>query len=411
MRTPADEPDSVERITYFWDRFRAISGGINDAVFSTFLLLIAIRVFEASPLQKSLVSGALWAGIFLLPVFLWVASYFRLRCNIACTIYTSITGVFFTLSIFAPTTETFIAGVVVSMIVGVQGYTLLTRILAENYPAHSRGKRVGTVVMLSGIVFTVASQWFGYLLDKDLENYIWILASAAGAYFSASYFYSKMPSPRLSKPTSRFPYHTIGLLWRDKNFGRVALCWALIEFGNLMMVPIRMEYVANGQYGINLSNTQITWLIAIVPLAFALVTSRTWGRIFDRLRVESVQALMAGSLVLSIGMFFTTDQFAWMLVAMAMAGVSMGAQKILNQLWITKLVDKDQVADYVSAFSILNGARGLMAPVFAYWLLACITPPMVGLAGVGILLSGTISLLIIRKSALRHQTPKVAGNE
>ncbi|MCB1123647.1 MAG: hypothetical protein KJT03_18990, partial [Verrucomicrobiae bacterium] len=137
--------DRLERVTYFWDRFRSISGGINDAAFSTFLLLITIRVFEASPVQKSLISGGLWAGIFLMPAFLWVASYFRLHCNIACTIYTFVTGVFFTLSIFAPTTETFVAGVVASMIVGVQGYTLLTRILAENYPAHSRGKRVGTV--------------------------------------------------------------------------------------------------------------------------------------------------------------------------------------------------------------------------------------------------------------------------
>ena len=403
MNDPVTTTDSkqleIERVTYFWDRFRGISAGINDAVFSTFVLLIAIRVFDASSTQKSILASALYLGMFLMPMFLWLASWFRFRCNIACVIYTSTTALCFTASIFFKSTEYFVAAVAISMVIGVQGFTLLPRILAENYRPEIRGKRVGTTVMIAGLVFMICSLIFGYLLDANLGNYVWVLGSAAAAYYAVAFFYFNIPSPRLKRPRSRFPYHTIGLFWKNLHFTKLSLLWSLLELGNYMMIPIRMEYLANEAYGINLTNSQITWLFAMLPMMVALITSRSWGRFFDRFRLENTQVAIGALLIVSTLLFFFSTSYWMMLLAMGIFGLSHGAQKVHNFLWITKIVPKDTVADYISAFSILNGLRGILAPITAYWLLSLFQPPTsayLAMVAVGL---GTIILLVSKRTA------------
>ena len=412
MNDPEPKTDSkrlhIERVTYFWDRLRGLAAGINDAVFSTFILLITIRVFEASSTQKSIVASALWIGMFLMPVFLWVVSYFRLRCNIACVIFTLTTATCFTASLFFKTTEYFVTAITISMVIGVQGFALLPRILAENYRPEIRGRKVGTTVMIAGIVFLVCSLTFGYLMDASLNNYVWILASTACAYYAVAFFYSKLPSPRLQRPKSSFPYHTVQLFWKNLNFSKLSLLWSLLEFGNYMLLPIRMEYLANEIYEINLSNSQITWLFAILPMIVALITSRAWGRFFDRFRLETTQALIGILMVLSTLLFFLTTHYGIMLLAMAVFGLSQGAQKVHNHLWITKVVPKQIVADYISAFSILNGFRGILGPVCAYGLLSLFPPAQSAYLATVAIAVGTIWLLFARRSTVRNQDPKLA---
>lgn len=406
MSDPDTKPQQtqlkIERVTYFWDRLRGISAGINDAVFSTFILLIAIRVFDASSTQKSILASALYLGMFLMPMFLWLASYFRFRCNIACVIYTSTTAICFTASIFFKSTEYFVTAVAISMVIGVQGFTLLPRILAENYRPEIRGKRVGTTVMIAGVVFLICSLIFGYLLDADLENYVWVLGSAAAAYYAVAYFYFNIPSPRLNRPKSRFPYHTIGLFWKNLHFGKLSLLWSLLELGNYMMIPIRIEYLANETYGINLTNSQITWLFAMLPMMIALLTSRSWGRFFDRFRLETTQVAIGILLVSSTLLFFLSTNYWMMMLAMGVFGLSHGAQKVHNFLWITKIVPKDIVADYISAFSILNGLRGILAPIAAYWLLSLFQPHSSAYLAMLTVALGTTLLLLSRRSTARN---------
>ena len=340
--TPSTRRLRIEQKTYFWDRLRGISAGINDAVFSTFILLIAIRVFDASSTQKSILSSALYVGMFLMPVFLWLAAYFRFRCNTACVVYTTTTALCFTASLFFRSTEYFVTAVTISMIIGVQGFTLLPRILAENYRPEIRGKQVGTTVMIAGIVFLICSLIFGYLLDANLSNYVWVLGAAACAYYAVAFFYFKIPSSRLERPKSRFPYHTFKLFWQHSQFTKLSLIWSLLELGNYMMIPIRMEYLANEAYGINLSNSQITWLFAMLPMIVALITSRSWGRFFDRFQLETTQVTIGALLIASTLLFFLTTHYWVMLLAMAILGLSHGAQKVHNFLWITKIAPKNR---------------------------------------------------------------------
>lgn len=387
-----------EGVTYFWDCFRSISGGVIEPVYGIFVLLIAIRVFDASSTQKSILAAGIWIGIFLMPLFLWIVSSLRMRSNIGCSAYTFTTGVLFIISIFAQSADQFVIALTAIMLVGVQGFTLLPKILAENYHPLRRGKWVGTTAMIHGTAFLVFSQLFGFFMDQDLDNYIWILAFAGVAYFTASYSYYQIPSENLVKPSSRFPYHTLSLFWKNPRFCKLAIFWSMIEFGNVMVWPMRIEYAGNKHFGMNLSNTEISLLVAIIPLTVSLATNRTWGRMFDRMRLESVQSAMGILIILSILPYFMTSNYLLMLGGMAIFGMAFGAQKILNSLWLTKVVGKEQVADYISAFSVLNGIRGIAAPIFAYWLLGKTNPAFVGyIAGI-IIAIGCLSLLILRRS-------------
>ncbi len=163
-----------------------------------------------------------------------------------------------------------------------------------------------------------------------------------------------------------------------------------------------MEYLANEIYGINLTNSQITWLFAILPMTVALISSRTWGRLFDHFRLESTQAIMGGLMIVSTLLFFFTTNYWIMLLAMAIFGLSMGAQKVHNHLWITKVVPKHTIADYISAFSLLNGLRGILAPVSAYWLLSVLQPNQSAYVAVFVIAAGTACLLLARRSTARN---------
>lgn len=391
-----------EGVTYFWDRFRSLSGGIIEPVYGIFVLLIAIRIFDASSTQKSILAAGVWIGMFLMPLFLWIVSSLRMRSNNACSLYTFITGVLFIVSIFAQSANQFVIALTMTMLIGVQGFTLLPKILVENYHPLRRGKWVGTTSMIQGFAFLVVSQLFGVLMDQNLDNYIWILAIAGTAYFSASYSYYRIPSEILTKPTSRFPYHTLSLFWKNPRFSKLAIFWLLIEFGNLMAWPMRIEYAGNERYGMKLSNTEVSLLVAIIPLTVSLVTNRIWGRMFDLMRVESIQSVMGVLIVLGILPYFLTSNYFLMLGGMAIFGMAFGAQKVLNSLWLTKVVGKDEVADYISAFSILNGIRGIVAPIFGYWLLSKTSPAFVGYVSGVIIAIGCLSLLILRHSAYRN---------
>ena len=59
------------QITYRYERWRALASGILETAGATFLLLIAVRWYEAGPLSKALVAAGGSAGLILAP---WAVS-------------------------------------------------------------------------------------------------------------------------------------------------------------------------------------------------------------------------------------------------------------------------------------------------------------------------------------------------
>ena len=53
-------------------------------------------------------------------------------------------------------------------------------------------------------------------------------------------------------------------------------------FANLMMLPLRIEYLANPKYSLALQPASIAFLTGVVPNVARLVMSPVWGWLFDR---------------------------------------------------------------------------------------------------------------------------------
>src|SRR5690606_34964056 len=72
-----------------------------------------------------------------------------------------------------------------------------------------------------------------------------------------------------SRPMDHFPrsrpLENLALLRRDRVFGIIVCSWTFLGVGVLMMYPLRVEYLASPEYGINATNEQIAMLTFILP--------------------------------------------------------------------------------------------------------------------------------------------------
>jgi hypothetical protein len=57
----------VTQITYRYEKWRALAAGVLEAAATIFLLLIAVRWYEAGPYAKALVAGGGSVGLLLAP--------------------------------------------------------------------------------------------------------------------------------------------------------------------------------------------------------------------------------------------------------------------------------------------------------------------------------------------------------
>ena len=53
--------------TFRWERWRAVSAGVMETASFTFLLLIAVRWFDAGGAAKALIAGGVSVGLLLMP--------------------------------------------------------------------------------------------------------------------------------------------------------------------------------------------------------------------------------------------------------------------------------------------------------------------------------------------------------
>jgi hypothetical protein len=177
----------------------------------------------------------------------------------------------------------------------------------------------------------------------------------------------QLPAQRL-RQTVRNPVRLLSLLVTNRAFGYLSAVWMLLGFGNLASWPLRMEFVASGDYGFEYSPDVVLMLTVVLPQAVTLVATPLWGRFFDRanfihLRL-AINLVFVGSIV-----FFFQQSLASQVFGSALLGLGRGGGVVAWNLWVTKYAPADRTADYMSVHTFLTGARGIVAPLLAYALL------------------------------------------
>lgn len=382
--------------TFRYDLIKAPFYGVLEAGWSTFALVIAIRYFEANETAKAIIAGSGPIGFMITPITLFIAAKVGARSSLACAFVFGVAALLLLGASLAQSLLFFCIFVSVSQMAAVQQGTLMLQIYTENYTSKERGSRMTMPFIITALFSIGFSVVGGKLLDWRIESYHLIFMAMLLACLASAWACTKMPSIALSRKYIGNPWQNFSLIWNDGFFGFLLGSWMLLGLGNLIALPIRIEYLANPTYGINADNTTIAILMLVIPAITRILTTKMWGHFFDRLHFVSTRNLLNVFFLLSIGLFFFTSNLYLLALAMVLQGLAMSGGKIFWSLWVTKIAPEEKASSYMSIHMALTGLRGTIAPFLGYWILSRSSPSSVAVIGVALISISIVLFELVR---------------
>lgn len=408
--------------TYRRERIRGLFLGLIEILWqpaASVALLIAIRVYDAPYVYKSIIPASGFAGFMLTPFTLILVARSNLNVSRVAAGLFAITGLFLCVSATWQHLGLFVLLTSLGHVILVQHVPLITQLYSSNFDMASRGKKVGTVFLISGAVSAVASLGAGWLMDLELSAYRLILLCCGIACFLSALTLWGIPSLPLDRQQVGNVWTNLSIAWKDKLFGWMLSAWMLMGLGNLICLPLRTEVMANPVYGIDASNQQILLITGTIPLIARLLTTRLFGSLFDRWNLVHLRIMLNVLFTGSILLFFNTSSLFWMGVSMAMLGCAFAGGRITWALWVTKLAAPNQTSAYMSVHLLTTGFRGCIAPFIGFALIETISLPSISLLGGGLVVVATVMFFPAARAvqqrtdentpATRPQGPKEAG--
>ena len=118
---------------------------------------------------------------------------------------------------------------------------LLTHMYQDNYPEKERGRLFSRTVMIRIAMAAVFSKVAGDALDGRIEQYRWLLLVFGAALGFAGFCLSRCPTQPIPHDGGAHPFRAMRFVRDDALFRRTLICWMLMGFANLMMLPLRVE--------------------------------------------------------------------------------------------------------------------------------------------------------------------------
>ena len=170
-------------------------------------------------------------------------------------------GICFLFMAAFPFVPVFIIGSALTMAASSAAIPLLTQMYQENYPERKRGQLFSKTVMIRIGTAAFFSELAGRVLTHDIRHWRRLLLVFAAAYFCSAYCLSRCPSRPLTASGGSHPFRALRFVREDSLFRHTLICWMLMGFANLMMLPLRVEYLANPKYGLGLTSGEIAFLV------------------------------------------------------------------------------------------------------------------------------------------------------
>ena len=407
-----DQPsEAITKATFHNELLRSLPAGVLETVTATFAILIAEKVFNASPEAKELALMGGRGGLAASFAVVWVLSKFRRPLNQLVAWLNHAAGLCFTLAAVLPEhLWAFVTGCSLGMFWFGFQTPLLTTIYRENYPEARRGQLYSLSALTrsaSTIVFAwVAGKW----LDANLDNYRWLLWIFAACSFLSGWLLWKIPCRHLGMGTERAGlFRAFRWLRLDPVFRLFLVAYMVLGLGNLVMDALRTEFLVNPAYGVKFKPSEVAFQVAlltsVVPMVFKLLSAWPWGILFDKVSFIAVRTLLNVLFALSILVYFIGPSYAWWWAGAALLGLAFGGGNVVWNLWVTKLAPGDRVADYMSVHTFLTGLRGLVAPVIAFRCTGLLSIEHLAWICAGLILFSTLLMLPEWRNARASQEP------
>lgn len=384
--------------TYLYD---CIRGPFNSIVFQglmTLALLIAIRYHEAPSWVKSIISSGESLGRAITPITLYLGFRLALPTARLASMYMLATALFLLVTAFASSLAVYTIGIVLAYILFAQPLQLMLQIYSKNYTADERGSRVSTMFVISLIVGSIFARFFGKWLDIDIQHFQWQFVILGISAAISAYFLAKIPSTPLDSQACGNPWQNFSLIWKDKLFGWMIIAYIILGIGTAMVIPIKIEYMANPTFKINASNLNITLINVIIPAISMIISTKLWGYIFDKINFIKTRLLVNACFIASFLTFFTSTNIIILGISSVLNGIALSGGMLVWNLWVTKIAPNEKVPAYMSAHSATSGLKGLIAPATGYAVLSYKDPITVGIVAAILMILSCIMFYAVRNN-------------
>jgi MFS family permease len=402
--TASTEDSQLERRTLALDMLRSIPTGVTEAASGSLFLLIAVDALKADGVSKSIIAGSMNAGLLLSPTVATFAS----RRNVAVTKIAALViaagASAMCLALIGSSPLTFTLGALLGFSATAMIIPLITTVYVRNYRPTRRGRYLSLAYSVRVFSSLVVGYVIGRHLDRNLDQWRFVVIAVVLAMLAIAAVLTQIPShpmpptPRDERAWSR----RWDLLKHDRLVSSTLIAWMFMGFANLMMLPLRVEYLANPDYGLDLKPSRIATLTIVIPSVVRLLASPLFGWTFDRLPFFVVRVMVNVGFAASIAVFFLGTSWTGLVIGSILLGLSSSAGDILWNLWATKFTTSpQQAADVMTLHTFSTGIRGLVAPFAAFYLIARMSP--LSLASICAFLIVVSSLILVPELRLELQ--------
>ncbi len=375
------------------ERYRAVTTGLYEAVQNVFLLLILVRWFNGGSFEKSLVASAPQMGLLFAPLVLFLTRVSRVTVAQSAAVLFGCGAVSMAVASLVQSSLLFSACATLAVVLCAATTPLFTTIYAQNYSATTRGRdfsRSNIIRVGASILFASAAGWF---LSGNLEGYPYLLGIVAAAMAGAALFSSLLPV-QVGVSDTRSVFSCFRYLKTDEVLRGTTIAWMLLGFAFLMMVPLRVEYLAHERYGLKLSEGQVAFILSVVPNLSRLLSNPFWGRVFDRVDFFTLRIILNITFLIGMLGFFATDSWPLLIISAAIFGIGTSGGDLAWNLWVTKFAPADKVSDYMAVHVFFTGIRGVLAPPVGFFLARYLTLQQMSFLSAGLMM---LSILVISR--------------
>ncbi|MEO6570305.1 MAG: MFS transporter [Ilumatobacteraceae bacterium] len=398
---PAHDDPTIVRATQVVDLARSVPLGVILPLETSVLLTIAIQHFDAPALAKGLIAAA--TGVGLLGSTLLTALA-RRSPRPTMSIASMVIGVGAVGFALAATGSLwlYVFGVIVGLAALSMNIPLLTATYQRNFSDVDRGKRVGRGLSLKVAVSAPLSIVMGAWLGDHIDRWWVILLVGSAAATTLSVLNRRFPSEPLAAITGERTrlLPRFELLTADHRLRVILGAWMLMGFGNLMLLPLRIEYLAQPQYGIEADAAMITILTVAVPSVMRLLTTTVFGAVFDRMSVFTLRIVVNVLFLVYVVAFFSGTTMIGLWLGSITLGVAIAGGDLLWMLWITKFAPPGEAADYMGLHTFFTGLRAIIAPLFGYLVIAEVSLGRLAVLGAVLMI---VSSVVLVPDALRDE--------
>lgn len=365
-----------EKRTFFLEHFRSGFHGVSEPFVRTFFLLIAIKVFSADEVGQALVAASPGLGLLLSPIMVFVARSLQIPVSRFAGVVIFCGGALLAFGAAQGGFLSYLAFSLPAVVVTGSCLPLFTEMYQQNYPEEKRGALFGRTQRIFVAVAVVTAWLCGVGLEEGIENWsAWIhcfgLCLAAGGLVLS--FSPSKPLEAENFKKSGIPlFRSLRWVVSDGDFRWILGVYMVMGFGNIMMMPLRVIYLADPQYGFNKSPEFIAIITAVIPPIMLFLFTPIWGKLFDRMNFFLLRTILNIFLLLSILVYFLPGTTWGFVGGSLLLGLAFSGGNIAWSLWVTKIAPPDRVADYMAGHTFSTGVRAAIAPLLSVPLAAVV---------------------------------------